>query len=95
MKYFAAVVVMILKHFQFPVVFKTTNDEPLKQDKTDTSSIVNKVQPPPTGGTEAPPTPQGEGPSADTSGGLSPQAAKQIQSTESLESLGKSIESYR
>lgn len=84
--------------FQFSVVFKTAGEESLQQHNPNPSSAPNQeipTQSHSTGVVEDPPSGQGEGPPTDKAAELNPQRTKLLQSIVSLESLGKSTDTYR
>ncbi|XP_034301044.2 ER degradation-enhancing alpha-mannosidase-like protein 3 [Magallana gigas] len=79
------------------VVFKTAGEESLQQHNPNPSSAPNQeipTQTHSTGVVEDPPSSQGEGPPTDKSAELNPQGTKLSQSIVSLESLGKSTDTY-
>lgn len=93
--------VCLKKHiffFQISVVFKTAGEESLQQQNPNPSSAPNQeipIQTHSTGVVKDPTSGQGEGPPTDKSAELNPQGTKLSQSIVSLESLGKSTDTYR
>lgn len=79
------------------VVFKTAGEESLQQHNPNPNSAPNQeipTQTHSTGVVEDPSSGQGEGPPTDKSAELNPQGTKLSQSVVSLESLGKSTDTY-
>lgn len=84
--------------FRISVVFKTAGEESLQQHNPNPNSAPNQeipTQTHSTGVVEDPSSGQGEGPPTDKSAELNPQGTKLSQSVVSLESLGKSTDTYR